>query len=49
MTKKERENAIALFQSVRGHYIVGQALYIAIKELEKVKEPFKDVSAGAAK
>jgi hypothetical protein len=42
MNKKDR--AIRLFNSVRGRYIIGQALYTAIKEMEKVEYPFKEAS-----
>lgn len=34
-----RQAAIDLFQSVRGHYIIGQALYKAIEVMKKEKFP----------
>ena len=40
---KEQE-ALKFLGSPRGQYIVGQALAIAIKELEKVDEPLREVS-----
>jgi len=42
MDKKNK--AIKLFNSVRGRYIMGQALYIAVKEMETIEEPFKEIS-----
>jgi hypothetical protein len=53
MTKKEkqekRENetkeyAKKLLESMRGAYIIGQALYVAIKEMSKVPEPYTEHS-----
>ena len=47
MTKKKskrKEVALDLLGSMRGQYILSQALYVAVKELEKVKEPHKEVS-----
>ena len=33
-----------IHQSSRGWYLISQALYIAIKEMKKVKEPHKETS-----
>ncbi|MFX0133351.1 MAG: hypothetical protein ACFFDN_06895 [Candidatus Hodarchaeota archaeon] len=46
MNKKTNEAVIAreLYKSVRGWYILSQALSIAIKKLEKVKEPHKEIN-----
>ena len=41
---KELDKAIAFAESLRGNYILGQALFYAIKELEKVPSPFREVS-----
>jgi|TARA_R100000093_G_scaffold14479_4_gene8268 hypothetical protein len=38
--KTPRENAMELLDSLRGHYIVGQALSLAIKEIES--RPFQE-------
>ena len=40
----EREQAEEFAESLRGHYIIGQALFYAIQELEKVSAPFTEVS-----
>lgn len=40
----KKSEAIKLFQSTRGHYIIGQALYIAIKEMKKVPSPYTEFS-----
>lgn len=32
---KKKEQAINLFQSIRGEYIIGQALYLAIESINK--------------
>lgn len=40
---KDRE-ALALFDSLRGKFIIGQALHIAVRELEKVPEQYREVS-----
>jgi hypothetical protein len=40
MTKKQKEeHAIALFNDMRGRYIIGQALAIASETMKKVKYP----------
>ena len=39
-----REEAFALLDSMRGRYIVSQALYYGIQELEKVPVPYQEVS-----
>ena len=41
---KELDKAIAFAESLRGNYILGQALFYAIKELEKVPSPYREVS-----
>ena len=38
---KELDKAIEFAESLRGNYILGQALFYAIKELEKDKETFR--------
>lgn len=40
----EGKIAMELHKSMRGWYIISQALSIAIKEMEKVKEPYKESS-----
>jgi len=42
--KKEIKEAIEFAQSLRGVYIISQALHYGIKELEKVKSPHKEFS-----
>jgi len=42
--KEKKEIANELFMSIRGRYIISQALHYAIKELKKVKPPFREVS-----
>ena len=42
---KELDKAIAFAESLRGNYILGQALFYAIKELEKVPSPYREVSS----
>jgi len=47
MDTKENPNtdqALMFFNSVRGRYIISQALYYAIKTLEKVPSPHTEVS-----
>ena len=41
---KEMDEAIEFAESLRGNYIIGQALFYAIKELEKVPSPYREVS-----
>ncbi len=41
---KELHEAIEFAESLRGNYILGQALHYAIKELEKVPVPYREVS-----
>ena len=41
---KELNKARAFAENLRGTYIIGQALYYAIKELEKVPSPYREVS-----
>ncbi len=41
---KELNKAIEFAESLRGNYILGQALFYAIKELEKVPSPYREVS-----
>ena len=42
--KKDREKAIEFMNSERGRYLMGQALFYAIKELSKVQENRREVS-----
>lgn len=51
MTKKgedkmgdERKEALKFLGSLRGQYIMGQALYVAAETLKKVDEPFTELS-----
>ena len=45
MSKEQKVlTARKLFASMRGQYIIGQALYVAIKELDKVPGAMKEVS-----
>ena len=41
MTKKEytKEETLDLARSLRGQFIIGKALYVAVKTLEKEKHP----------
>ena len=41
---KELDKAIEFAESLRGNYILGQALFYAIKELEKIPSPYREVS-----
>lgn len=41
---KELNKAKLFAENLRGNYILGQALYYAIKELEKVPVPYREVS-----
>ena len=41
---KEMDEAIEFAESLRGNYIIGQALFYAIKELEKIPSPYREVS-----
>lgn len=41
---KRIKEALKFAASARGSYIIGQALYIAAKELEKVPDTYKEVS-----
>ena len=38
------QEAIALAQSVRGQWIMGQALHYAIIALEKIEKPYREIS-----
>jgi len=40
----ELEEALSFFKSPRGQWVIGQALYIAIKEMQKVPDPYKEYS-----
>tara|TARA_Y100000385_G_scaffold272677_1_gene313760 strand:- start:512 stop:844 length:333 start_codon:yes stop_codon:yes gene_type:complete len=40
----KQQDVLKFLGSPRGQYIVGQALAIAVKELEKEKEPLREVS-----
>ena len=39
-----REQAFTLLDSMRGRYIISQALYYGIQELERVPAPYQEVS-----
>ena len=39
-----REEAFALLDSMRGRYIVSQALHYGIQELERVPQPYQETS-----
>jgi len=39
-----KDQAFALLDSMRGRYIVSQALYYGIQELEKVPVPYQETS-----
>ena len=41
---KEMDETIEFAESLRGNYIIGQALFYAIKELEKVPSPYRESS-----
>lgn len=41
---RAREACTSLLMSPRGDYIISQALYVASEELEKVAEPYREVS-----
>ena len=40
----EQEQAMALLDSLRGQYIIAQALHYGIQELEKVPVPYQETS-----
>lgn len=40
----EKEEAVELLRSARGSYIIGQALYIAVKEMEKRPDEGREYS-----
>ena len=40
----QKQEAITFGNSIRGQYIIGQALYYAIKALEDVPKPFREIS-----
>lgn len=42
--KVSPEVAVEFLNTLRGKYIVGQALQLAVQHLEKVEEPYKEVS-----
>lgn len=42
--KSEREQAIDFLQGMRGQYIVGQALHVAIKAMESIPEERRESS-----
>lgn len=44
MTTDEQKQALAFAQSVRGRYIISQALTIAARELMKVDPPMREAS-----
>jgi len=39
-----REHAFALLESLRGKYILSQALHYAIRELESIPSPYQETS-----
>ena len=41
---EEFKRALAFAQSLRGQYIIGQALYIAIETMKKVPAPHTEIS-----
>jgi hypothetical protein len=41
---EDRQKAVEFLNSIRGRYILSQALYYAIKEMRKVKSPHREVS-----
>ena len=41
---KEREEAYELFKHMRGQYIIGQALYLAISKLKEVPKEKREIS-----
>ena len=40
----EGESAFELFRSMRGKYIISQALYYGIQELERIPVPYQETS-----
>jgi hypothetical protein len=44
MNMSDTEMAVKMVNSPRGEYILGQALWYAIRELSKVESPCKEVS-----
>lgn len=45
LSKKEKERiAIELFRSLRGQFIISQALAVAIETLKKVEPPYREES-----
>ena len=40
----EQEEAMALLDSLRGQYIIAQALHYGIQELEKIPVPYQETS-----
>lgn len=42
--KQQKDMALELFSSMRGKYIISQALTIAIDEMKKVEDTHKEVS-----
>lgn len=44
MIKDEKTVAEELLCSIRGSFIISQALYLAIQKLEEEKDPYKEVS-----
>ena len=41
---ERKKYVTALVNSQRGAYIIGQALHIAVEEMEKVPEPHREIS-----
>tara|TARA_R110001599_G_scaffold238281_1_gene438044 strand:- start:333 stop:674 length:342 start_codon:yes stop_codon:yes gene_type:complete len=41
---KEKKQALELFQSMRGQYIIGQALYLAISKLKEEPKERREIS-----
>jgi len=44
MKKIDKKEAVKFFGSLRGQYIISQALCLAVKEMSKVKEPHTEHS-----
>jgi len=42
--EEKRKIALSLLNSPRGHFIISQALYVAVETLKKVKPPHREES-----
>lgn len=40
----ERTRAFEFVNSLRGHYLMGRAIYTLLEQLESVEQPYKEVS-----